>query len=76
LLRSCADTPGLTLLQFVNKAAMNPITEYKPAELRGLRKGDLRPIMYKDFIVALEKVKPSYGKKEQEFIDWEKSLEK
>lgn len=65
------------LTALCKEAAMMPISEYKPEELRGIKKKDLRSIKIGDFVEAMKKVKPSYNKKKiQEFIDWENSLGK
>ena len=59
------------------EAAMMPISEYKPEELKGIKKKDLRAIKYKDFVEAMKKIRPSYSRKKiQEFVDWEASLGK
>ena len=65
------------LTALCKEAAMNPINDYKPEELRHLKKTEIRSVKYKDFTYAVEKIKPSYSsKKVREFIDWEKSLGK
>lgn len=75
LIRRLKGYSSSDLTALCKEAAMMPINDYTPDELRYLKKSELRPITYDDFKMAIKKVKPSYSyKKVQEFIDWEKSL--
>jgi len=65
------------LTALCKEAAMMPLDDYSVDDLRYLKREELRPIGYEDFIMAMSKVKPSYGRKAiEEFTKWEKSLGK
>lgn len=77
VIKLCRGYSSSDLTALCKEAAMMPINDYTPEELRYFKKSDIRAVKFKDFEAALEKVKPSYSKaKVQEFIDWEKSLGK
>jgi SpoVK/Ycf46/Vps4 family AAA+-type ATPase len=46
------------------EAALYPLRDLSPAELTSIRVDDVRPITYKDFMLAMDQVRPSVSPNE------------